>query len=142
MRRRTYLGIAVGSVAGAAGCLGNLGTGGAGSGPDPDVGMTTNAFEPETYEVTVGETVVWENTSSRAHTVTAYDSGLPEGAAFFASGGYDDEDAAREAWDEELGGGMDPGVTFEHTFEVAGSYPYFCIPHERDGMVGTIEVQE
>jgi plastocyanin len=144
MRRRTYVGAVVGSVTGLAGCLGNLGTGSAGRGneDEADVGMTTNAFEPEVYEVAVGEPVVWKNTSSRAHTVTAYGSGRPEGATFFASGGYDTEDAAREAWRQELGGGMDPGDTFEHAFEVPGEHPYFCIPHERQGMVGTVRVLE
>ncbi len=130
---------AIGSTAG---CLGGLGTGGADCGEDCDIGMSTNAFIPEEFETTVGSTVVWRNTSSRAHTVTAYDGGIPEAAAYFASGGYDSETAARDAWDAELGGGLDPDESYEHTFEVPGEYAYACIPHERQGMTGIVRVTE
>lgn len=136
MRRRGYL-AAVGTLAATAGCLG-----GARTTDDHDVGMSTNAFLPEAVEVTVGETVVWRNTSGRRHTVTAYEDALPAGAAYFASGDFESERAAREAWDERVAGGIDPRETYAHTFEVPGSYPYLCIPHERQGMVGTVEVRE
>lgn len=104
--------------------------------------MSVNAFQPETVTVTVGSAVVWRNTSGRRHTVTAYEDPLPEGATYFATGGYDSEAAAREAWDADLAGGVDPGATYTHTFETVGTFPYVCIPHERDGMVGTVEVGE
>ena len=107
-----------------------------------DVGMSQNAYLPDTVEVSVGETLVWGNNGSRKHTVTAYESGLPEGAAFFASGGYDSTKAAREEWKSGGGGNIAPGETYEHTFETAGEHRYFCIPHERDGMVGTVVVGE
>ncbi len=42
-----------------------------------DVGMTRNEFVPEEYEVRVGETVVWKNTSGADHTVTALENTLP-----------------------------------------------------------------
>ena len=107
-----------------------------------DIGMTASAFTPRTFSVPVGTTVVWRNTSTRSHTVTAYEATLPEGATFFATGGYDSEAAAREAWDSENAGALINGQTFEHTFEIPGEYGYVCIPHETGGMVGTIEVTE
>jgi plastocyanin len=142
MRRRALLATAGAAMAGLPGCLGGLGTGGARCGDECDVGMSTNAYLPETHETSVGSTVVWRNTSSRAHTVTAYEGGLPDGARYFASGGFGSESDAREAWDTGIDGGINPGGTFEYTVEVPGTYAYFCIPHERQGMVGTIEVTE
>jgi plastocyanin len=37
---------------------------------------------------------------------------------------------------------MYEGDDFTHTFETVGEYAYFCIPHERAGMVGTVVVTE
>ncbi|PSQ16272.1 halocyanin [Halobacteriales archaeon QS_8_69_26] len=141
MKRRALLATAGATLAGGAGCLGTLGSGGASCGSDCDVGMSTNAFLPEEYEVPVGTTVVWKNTSSRAHTVTAYEQGIPDDATFFASGGFESESAARDGW-RDLDGGIDPNETYEQTVEVPGTYQYFCIPHERGGMVGKLVVTE
>lgn len=105
-----------------------------------DVGMNRVVYAPETYEISVGQTVRWRNTSSADHTVTAYEEAIPEAAEFFATGGYADEATARDQWYETRGGAVGPRETFEHTFEVAGSYQYFCVPHERGGMVGEIVV--
>ncbi|MBM4029867.1 MAG: plastocyanin [Planctomycetes bacterium] len=88
-------------------------------------------YTPEEVTVTVGQTVVWTNTSSMSHTVTADPARakdpshvrLPEGAQPFDSGD------------------MPPGATFRHTFEVPGEYVYFCIPHEAAGMVGRVNVR-
>jgi len=121
-----------------AGCAG----GDASAADDYDVGMTAVAFDPTELTVAVGDTVVWANTSSRGHTVTAYDSGIPDGADFFASGGYDSTAAARDAFGSELGGLIESGDTWSHTFEVPGEYEYLCIPHEASGMVGTVVVEE
>ena len=138
MDRRAFLATAGAAVVvPVAGC-----TSGGLSEEEFDVGMSQNAYLPDTVEVSVGETLVWGNNGSRKHTVTAYESGLPEGAAFFASGGYDSTDAAREEWKSGGGGNVAPGETYEHTFETAGEHRYFCIPHERDGMVGTVVVGE
>ena len=95
------------------------------------------AFEPETVAVSPGSTVVWVNDGFMPHTVTAYESRLPAGAAFFASGGFETERAARN---DVQGGLLDEGATYEHTFEISGSYEYFCIPHEGSGMTGTVRV--
>jgi plastocyanin len=104
--------------------------------------MSRNAFVPDVYEATVGETVRWKNTSGAKHTVTAYEDRMPEEAAYFATGDYESEADAREAWYDSLGGGLGPRETFEHTFDVPGRYSYVCIPHERAGMVGTVVVSE
>lgn len=97
-----------------------------------EVGMTnTLKFTPDTVRVEVGETVRWTNSSIIVHTVTAdpeeatIDESvrIPDGAAPFDSGI------------------MDPKATFEHTFEVAGTYRYFCMPHEATKMYGTVIVE-
>ncbi len=94
----------------------------------------TNAltYVPARVTITAGQSVVWMNTSSMIHTVTADPSlakdpshvQLPAGARPFNSGD------------------IVPGGTFRHTFDVPGTYVYFCIPHETLGMIGRITVQE
>ena len=144
MNRRVYLATA-GSVAATAlaGCtaLADIGEDVFG-GEEYDIGMSRNEFLPDTYEATVGETVVWKNTSEADHTVTARESSLPEGAEYFASGGYEDETTAIEAWHEYRGGGLTTRETYEHTFEVPGTYIYICEPHVVGGMVGEVVVSE
>ncbi|PSP70301.1 halocyanin [Halobacteriales archaeon QH_6_68_27] len=113
MDRRAFLATGAGVAAAVlAGCA----AGGSGGG-EYDVGMSTDAFRPETVTVEVGETVVWRNTSKQGHTVTAYGDQLPDGADYFASGEFASQSAADE-------------------------YGYFCIPHEEVGMVGVVTVEE
>lgn len=153
MERRAFLAraTAVGGFVGLAGC-------GAFAGErtlaesDYDVGMAVNAFRPAAVEVAAGDTVVWGNDGSRVHTVTACDAGerdtvaycdgrgIPSSATYFASGGYTSEAAALEAWPD--GGAVSAGEAYAHTFETPGEYPYYCIPHEPAGMVGTVVVTE
>ncbi|GAB4362489.1 MAG: hypothetical protein Kow0060_18760 [Methylohalobius crimeensis] len=91
----------------------------------------TLKFVPEKLTVPVGTTVEWRNASVLVHTVTAdpekaarpESAALPDGAAPFDSGSL------------EVDG------TYRHTFTTAGTYRYFCIPHEGAGMVGTIVVR-
>lgn len=97
-------------------------------------------FEPKQIEVSAGTTVTWENVGSIGHTVTAYDDGIPDGAAYFASGEYEDEATAKDAYSSEQGGNIPEGETYEHTFETKGTYEYYCIPHELSGMVGSVRV--
>jgi plastocyanin len=87
-------------------------------------------FEPATLTVARGATVTWRNSSATMHTVTddpgkaanKADAALPSGA---------------QPWDS---GNIDPGQTFQHTFDTPGTYKYFCTPHEAAGMVATITV--
>lgn len=95
-------------------------------------------FEPQTATVTPGESVKWTNGGGVEHSVTAYEDEIPAGGAYFASGGFESERAARNHVNEGLVG---PDETYEHTFEQSGTYRYFCIPHESSGMVGTVRVK-
>ena len=141
MNRRSFLATAASGVTvGIAGCSNVFGSGLSES--DFDVGMRASAFVPAEISVTVGDTLVWGNNNDRPHTVTAYEESIPADAAFFASGGFDSESAARDGYNSDFTGAIDPGNTYEHTFEVPGSYSYFCVPHEIGGMAGTVEVRE
>lgn len=102
--------------------------------PEDDEGIRVDmvdvAFEPATLNIEVGERVTWHNMGQFVHTATcdpaeANDPDsvqLPAGAAPWNSGT------------------IGPGGTFTRTFDVAGEYHYFCIPHETLGMLGTIVV--
>ena len=141
MDRRTFLlaGASAASVS-IAGCSA-LGGASADVG-EYDVGMGSAFFRPSKIEIRAGESVVWANTGNRRHTVTAYEGQIPDAAEYFASGGYDSEQAARDAWMNNFGGHISPGETYEQTFEIPGTYHYFCIPHEPSGMVGQVVVTE
>jgi plastocyanin len=143
-RRSALAALGTGVVGAVAGCTSVLG-----ADVEYDVGMSATEFVPDVLRVDVGTEVVWYNNSSRGHTVTAYDAGIPEEAEYFASGGFADETAAREAfWDwrddpEGTDGGMlTSGESYRHTFAVPGEYRYVCLPHEQGGMVGTVVVEE
>ena len=100
---------------------------------DVKVGMTNDMkFTPDTVRIEVGETVEWKNSSLLAHSVTADPSKstiqgsaqLPDGAKPFDSGM------------------MDPEQSYSHTFNTAGTFKYFCIPHEGAKMYGWVLVEE
>ena len=142
----TRRGFLSGTVAGVgAVATGTATTARAQEGSTRTVEMTDNlVFDPDEIAVTPGTTVVWENVGSVGHSVTAYEEDIPADAEFFASGGFETEDAARSAYSagDPDSGDIAGGETYEHTFETEGTYPYFCIPHESAGMLGTIEVSE
>ena len=71
-------------------------------------------FDPATFDVSVGATVVWFNGDTATHTVTSNATGLFESGNFL------------------------PGATFRHAFNTAGTYAYHCTPHPL--MTGTIVV--
>ena len=89
------------------------------------------SFDPGSVTIRTGETVEWRNVSPFTHTVTfdpavASDPGdaeVPAGARSFDSGP------------------IEAGGVFRHTFAQAGSYRYFCKPHEGHGMVGAVIVE-
>jgi len=130
MLRTLGLAAALPSAATLAGC--------SASGNAPVVTMQNFAFQPRRLTVAPGTTVEWTNDSDDPHTVTAYEDEIPETAAYFASGDFDTESAARN----DVGGGLvGAGDSFTHTFEVPGTYRYYCIPHESSGMAGEIVVE-
>jgi nitrite reductase (NO-forming) len=80
--------------------------------------LTTDAYDPNPAQVSVGGTVTWSNDDSQPHTVTSGENVTPDG-------NFDS-------------GIMAPAATFEHTFTEAGEFPYFCLLHPN--MVGTVSV--
>jgi plastocyanin len=94
-------------------------------------------YEPQKVTVIAGETVTWTNQSSEAHSVTAYKASVASNAEYFSSGGFDSEEEARGHVDVL----MTTGDTFSVRFDHPGTYRYFCIPHEDQGMRGTIVVE-
>ena len=77
------------------------------------VSIANFAFAPASMTVAVGTTVVWTNSDSAGHTVTADDGSFKS---------------------DTLG----TGTTFSQTFTTAGTYAYHCAIHS--SMTGTITV--
>jgi plastocyanin len=86
-------------------------------GVDATVDMQGIMFAPVEMHVAPGATVLWTNSSTLQHTVTAED------------GSFDSA-------------GLDPGDTFTQVFAAPGTYPYFCVPHKSIGMTGVIVVDD
>jgi plastocyanin len=140
LSRRAFVRRGAGGVAAAAAAVGSGAVGTAGAQTTHTIDMTDGlVFDPDELTIAPGDTVVWETVGSVGHSVTAYEDEIPEEAEYFASGGFDSEQEARNAYPE---GDVASGETFEHTFEVEGEYGYFCIPHESAGMVASLTVQE
>jgi len=85
----------------------------ASSAADSAVTIKGFAFGPATLEVAAGTTVTWTNEDSTPHTVT---------------GDKNEFDS----------GNLDPGKTFTHTFDKAGTFAYHCTIHP--SMKATITV--
>jgi plastocyanin len=89
-------------------------------------------YMPMKIAIKVGETVEWVNNAETLHSVTTdpdsaqkpTDVSSPPGAKPFDSGF------------------MKPGMTFDYTFTVPGTYKYLCLPHEKDGMIGFVIVSK
>jgi len=107
---------------------------------DHVVDMTAVAFEPAELTVSQGDTVAWTHAGGEAHSVTATEGSLPDGAEYWASGGFDSESAAREGWGAGEGA-VQSGQSYVRTFETTGTHEYVCIPHEAAGMVGSVVVE-
>ena len=98
------------------------------------------AYAPKQVQVEAGTTVTFENVGSIGHTVTAYEDEIPDGATYFASGEFESEQAAKDGYSSGQEGNVPAGESWEHTFETTGTYEYYCIPHEMNGMVGSVKV--
>ncbi|PHQ46165.1 cytochrome Fbr [Halorubrum sp. C3] len=107
---------------------------------DHVVNMQAVAFEPEELTIQQDDTVAWEHAAGEPHNVVAYEGEIPEDAEYWASGGFESEEAAREGW-EEGEGAVQSGQSYVHTFEATGTHEYFCVPHEAAGMVGSVIVE-
>ena len=96
------------------------------------VTMTNFDYEPRQVRIAAGESVEWRNKSIvSGHTVTCDPSKARDAAAHVAL------PAGAEPFDS---GKVKAKGAYRHTFTVPGRYRYFCIPHERMGMVGEVEV--
>lgn len=140
--RRAFVGTVAGALAVGAGCL-DRGSGGGSDGPAgygdwfdgvdsydglvdrTGTGRTTVevgagsglSFAPAAIEVDPGTTVVWKWTGAGGrHNVVERDDA-------FASPYHQTQ-----------------GSTFEHAFETAGTFPYYCVPHRSAGMRGGVTV--
>jgi len=85
----------------------------------PGCEETNECYLPDNVSINAGDTVIWHNTDTAAHTVT---SGSP-------TSGPDG------TFDSSL---FMAGATFEVTFDDSGSYDYFCMVHP--WMQGNVQV--
>src|SRR5438874_6452724 len=84
------------------------------------VGSDGFSFSPESVTIQRGDTVKW-TWSASGHSSTAGTPGSPSGF-----------------WDSGI---LNQGATFSHTFNTAGSFPYYCTPHcACCGMTGVVTV--
>ncbi|MFB6269903.1 MAG: plastocyanin/azurin family copper-binding protein [Halobacterium sp.] len=82
-------------------------------------------FDPETVTVAAGTTVRWE-WDAGGHNVRV--ASQPEGANWTGT-----EGSATDTYGS--------GHVYEFTFEVAGTYEYYCAPHRSAGMTGSVVVE-
>jgi len=85
----------------------------------PGCEETNDCYLPDNVSINAGDTVIWANTDTAAHTVT---SGTPT-------------DGPDGTFDSSL---FMAGATFEVTFDDSGSYNYFCMVHP--WMQGNVQV--
>ena len=83
-------------------------------------------FSPESFTVSVGDTVEW-SWAAGGHNVVPDE--IPDGSDWSGSEGAPSET-------------LDEGATHRHTFETAGEYSYYCNPHQGAGMTGSFTVEE
>lgn len=91
-----------------------------------------NRFLPGTVEIPLGATVVWTNQGRFEHTAT-------DDPALALVPGHAVLPPTAEPWHS---GSLSAGQVWERTFDVPGTYVYFCQRHEADGMLGSITVTE
>jgi plastocyanin len=80
------------------------------------VQLAEHFFDPSSIRIKVGTTVIWRNNGQQTHDIQARDGSFNS---------------------PPLG----PGGIFTFTFTKPGHYPYYCIPHEGDGMTGQVDVE-
>jgi plastocyanin len=77
--------------------------------------MGDHFFDPAQLTVKVGATVTWKSVGQSTHDLASRDGSFALGAMSF-------------------------GQTFSFTYTKAGTFPYVCMQHEGDGMVGVVTV--
>jgi plastocyanin len=81
------------------------------------------SFEPETFELATGETVLWVWDSSGHNMVVGV---APDGSD----------------WSGDSADVYGDGHRHTHSFRTAGEYEYYCDPHRNLGMTGSFVVSE
>ncbi|MGD9651786.1 MAG: plastocyanin/azurin family copper-binding protein [Candidatus Dadabacteria bacterium] len=92
-----------------------------------EISMEDNVFVPADITISVGDTVRWTNNGALNH-----DAQSDDGTTFNSESEF------------PLPSGMEPGDSFEFTFNAEGEIPYFCVFHGGPGgigMSGTITVE-
>jgi plastocyanin len=92
---------------------------------------TPPVYIPAKVTINKGDTIKWINNAQTLHTVTFDPAKAVDKSNVVLPKGVDPFDS----------GFMMPGKDFSYTFKVPGQYKYFCIPHEKDGMIGYVTVK-
>jgi plastocyanin len=95
---------------------------------DVAVGKGGDVFVPDTVTIFVGGTVRW-TWAEDGHSVTSGDPCTP-----------DEQFCSPDDTNCDQGILSDLGTVYEHTFDQAGTYNYFCFAHCAIGMTGVINV--
>ena len=93
----------------------------------PGCEVENECYEPSALSVPVGATVIWTNEDAAGHTVT---SGVPGDA---------DAGAKFDSTKDPAGFLIKSQAIWQHTFDAAGQYPYFCQVHP--WMIGKVTVE-
>ena len=83
-------------------------------------------FAPSTVTIKKGEKVTWTNNAGFPHNVVFDEDAVPDGVDVDSLSSYDLLNA--------------PGESHSATFDVAGTYEYYCEPHQGAGMAGKVVV--
>jgi plastocyanin len=94
-------------------------------------------YQPAALDIKVGDRVRWVNVSGGPHNVAFYENGIPAGARDLLNAAMADRMG-------DLTGALlfEPNAVYEISFvgAPAGTYEYFCTPHEMLGMKAQITV--
>ena len=93
---------------------------------------TPPVYIPVKVTIKAGDTVKWTNNAQTLHTVTFDPAKAVNKSNVQLPKGVDPFDS----------GFMMPSKDYSYTFKVPGQYKYFCIPHEKDGMIGFVSVKK
>jgi plastocyanin len=77
----------------------------------PTVSVQDELFHPAQTEIVAGDTLTWSHDGAEQHTITADDGSFDSGL-------------------------INPGDVFVMTFDVSGTYPYYCQIHGAPGGLG------
>lgn len=87
-----------------------------------------------------GDTVTWVWNSEHCHSVTGADEAFDSGFVY-PEEPPDTPQAVPGFFDHPVPTLDEPSLTYSHTFEEPGVYPYACVHHSTIGMQGVVIVQ-